>query len=749
MESWKSFAAVFAAALCAEAAAGQSAAAMELDRGGTTFDAVRTCAKISAFWAASNPAPITAICPLPDLTDGRYEIPEGQCGYLWFKWRSDRPVGEWDPTRFRFVLRLPPGVEYLASRLTAPTPPETCACDQGSVEYRFKLRQGGGPGALPRAGFNSSDPFGVLVRAAGGLGPRGRASFHFEYDGKIASNAGCFEMSVVPRVGCAAPKRYANGLITGADIFDFTHATVTNATELFAALLGDCGVRWVVVNGSPRAFAALRANGVRHISRNTPAIINGFAIGEDGLRPPDERYVTDDPLEGPLEYLKYWVKRATCPVAVYTESKHFREHVVPLIERSCAGADGLWENWEPYYYAGKGCMCARCRAAFAEFVGVSDEAMSRDWPVEIKRGRKWGDRILDFRAREHARIVHTIDKYVRRATGGDKSDGLIPAIAWIENGSWYHAHSRGKARYVDEVCPRAYAGGLKWLNPWGPYAGFKGRNPKPYEKRVPLTSFVAAKDVRETVDRDYPDPSRRPRLMAFPLGYFGTYLSQPETMSMAMDSFFFNRWEASVVYYLPRGSMDARYWRAFAEANARAARYEDFVLDGRDVSCSVSAVPVKEYAVPCRLVTAYVPASTNMSPLQVAAYELGGARIAAVFNFWEKGESFFDLRAEGLAAGRYAVVDEDGVSHPREDGGAWTAEEVAAGIRLAVGAARTKVFEIRPEADAPGGAVRESRPSDVAREFAACRERLRAAAEADAREEAESPPPEEDAGRVL
>jgi hypothetical protein len=89
-----------------------------------------------------------------------------------------------------------------------------------------------------------------------------------------------------------------NGVITGSDIFDFTHSAVTNATEIFAGLLGDMGVRWVIANGSTRSFAALRSNGVRHIARNDPLIINGFAIGEWRHRPAEDRYVTDNPLKG-------------------------------------------------------------------------------------------------------------------------------------------------------------------------------------------------------------------------------------------------------------------------------------------------------------------------------------------------------------------------------------------------------------------------------------------------------------------
>jgi hypothetical protein len=264
-------------------------------------------------------------------------------------------------------------------------------------------------------------------------------------------------------------------------------------------------------------------------------------------------------------------------------------------------------------------------------------------------------------------------------------------------------------------------------------------------------SFAAADDVRRTVERDYPDPVRRPRLMAFPLGYFGNYLSRPETLSMALDSFFFNRWEASVVYYMFRGGMDARYMRAFAAANGRAAKYEDFVLDGRDVTSRTAVVPVKEYAKSCRLASAYVPASTNMSMLQVRAYELGASRIAAVFNFWEKGEAFFDLRVKELPVGDYFVTDEDGTVY--SGGGAagtWTARELDGGIRLVVGAARTKVFEIRSAAKfRPAAGSLRMTPEKLAALFAVRREALASLAEADAAEEAAAPLPKEDAGRVL
>jgi hypothetical protein len=137
--------------------------------------------------------------------------------------------------------------------------------------------------------------------------------------------------------------------------------------------------------------------------------------------------------------------------------------------------------------------------------------------------------------------------------------------------------------------------------------------------------------------------------------------------------------------------------------------------------------------------------------LQVRAYELGASRIAAVFNFWEKGEAFFDLRVKELPVGDYFVTDEDGTVY--SGGGAagtWTARELDGGIRLVVGAARTKVFEIRSAAKfRPAAGSLRMTPEKLAALFAVRREALASLAEADAAEEAAAPLPKEDAGRVL
>ncbi len=96
--------------------------------------------------------------------------------------------------------------------------------------------------------------------------------------------------------------------------------------------------------------------------------------------------------------------------------------------------------------------------------------------------------------------------------------------------------------------------------------------------------------------------------------------------------------------------------------------------------------------------TAWLTGYTNEVVLKTAAFDLRGSRLVAALNFWEKAPAFFDLSNRGLPSGDYTVTSGDVVyvkdrAHPF-----WTAEELAAGVRLAVGAVRTGVFEIHPKA---------------------------------------------------
>jgi hypothetical protein len=91
----------------------------------------------------------------------------------------------------------------------------------------------------------------------------------------------------------------------------------------------------------------------------------------------------------------------------------------------------------------------------------------------------------------------------------------------------------------------------------------------------------------------------------------------------------------------------------------------------------------------------YLSWTKNVPYLQCAAYDHAGRRVCAVINFAHTAQARFTLRAQGLKAGRYEVVDENGERWPRS-GAMFTAAELSSGgVRLALAPMRTKVFEIR------------------------------------------------------
>lgn len=348
---------------------------------------------------------------------------------------------------------------------------------------------------------------------------------------------------------------------------------------------------------------------------------------------------------------------------IFEDADYFRDKLAPELRDTVEGADGLWANWE-----------------------VSGS-------YKVLDGRDGKEKSENL-----AKAVQAIDRVVTVETGGKGSCGFIPGVCWIEMGSWWRPRN-----YLFGMQAIYYADKLKWINPWGPYVAWESDYPWIAQKRKPLAWFLAARDVRETVDRDYPKSSR-PRLMSLPQGYqCGNWLTEPEWLGMALDSAFFNRFESTVAYYFPCG-YDARYWRAYADATGRAAKYEQYVLDGVACDGRIHIQADKDYAAPVKHVSGYLPGQNGISLLQSRAFEgKKGRMIVAVFNFWDRGEAYFRLKVDGLK-GDFEVVSESGMlrassfSRRRYSGG----ELCTKGVELVVGAARCVVFELRPSGDRSG-----------------------------------------------
>ena len=634
--------------------------------------------------------PIALLAPAADYLDGAFAVPVGQvCNYE-LLWRKVERAGTFPAENFSVEVALPPGVEYAGANFAASGTVKTQAKPDGSSVTTFRMR----PGACALLdNYVSGNSLSVLVRGVGKVGMRGRGQVTFTYGHREQGRtfrvaAKPVEFFTVEPIKAALPKAYANGIKPGG-IFN---GLGDEANVAFARSLVDYGVTWMVQSGDARLYEIWRKAGISRITPPAWRFNNGYSIGEAGKIPECDRFVA---LAAPGKPIK--MDGAVCPVTVYEGSAFFRNSTAPFIRNFVKGSDGCWANWEPWMFRRKGCFCDRCCRKFAAYVGKPYDEVKAKWPACVMKGGEWYDVEPKFRTVEHAKVVRTLDRIVREATGGEASLGFIPGIAWIEMSSWWRPNN-----HAPDIQAIAYAGEMKWMNPWGPYCAWESAYPYVYAKRKPLCHFFAAKDVRETVDADYP-AGHRPKLMALPQGHqCRHWLTQPEHIEMALDSYFFNGWEATVEYYFPRG-YDARWWRAFANATTRAAKYERFVREGRRVDAQVTLTPrAGTYAANVRHLSAYLPDVPEelASPLQCAAWKLGDRMIVAVFNFWQKGEAFFNLKAAGLS-GKVAIVDEAATLRAtRATQTRWEAAALAGqGVDLAVPASRCRVFEFRGEDD--------------------------------------------------
>ena len=653
--------------------------------------------------------------------DGRFAVSAGQCGLFEHYWKLGT-AKKVVPRSLRFEVELPNGISFVGANFAANATIKTTVRPDGSSVTSFKCRQGFEPGTT----FDTHTALGVVVRAEarpGSGGGKGQLRVKYTNGGErfeVASEP--LEFFIVEPVETAKPRRYCNGIMTGHMLKGLDETTRNGMARTLSA----AGVTWLVAKGSPEEYALWRSLGIWRITPPAANFCNGYQVGNARLMPPEDRFVAVG--VNPKDRRAARIARATCPVSIYGESPFFRTNTVPYIQAYVKGTDGCWSNWEPSMFSRKGCMCLKCCRAFADYIGRPYGEVAASWPKCVMSGGRYFDKAERFRSIEHGKVVKTLDRIVREATGGANGVGFIPGVAWIEMSSWWRPRN-----YVPEMQAIDYAGALEWMNPWGPYVAWASDNPYVYAKRKPLCHFFAAQDVRRTVAADYPKGSR-PKLLALPQGFqCGNWVSQPEHIAMALDSYFFNGWDSAVVYYFPRG-YDARYWRAFAEATTRAARFEDDVLNGQRADGQTTVEPLPGvYAQPCRMISGYLPDCRNVSPLQCVTYDHDDARIVAVFNFWQKGEAFFTLKTRGLATGSYVVEREDGCLCAPDSATTGVSARTleTTGIRLSVGAARTRVFRIRPLRPTDESAPRET-DADVAARLEAQRPILQRAAAEDA-----------------
>jgi len=657
------------------------------------------------------------------LMDGAFAVAENQCAHLTWEWRKNVEEA-FDPSDSVFKLVLPAGFSFVGDTFAETA--ETTRRPDGSSETVFTVKR---RLYVPRTKLLDWDKPSMLVRAD--RQAEGVASLSTWRKGAKTGDSGPIRLFTIPTIRTTSPARYLYAAMPGAS--ETINFRQPEACAAFARHLAEIGVRqlasensgWIDCKHADVYKRAFRAAGGRRLTPCWGGIANGYYIGNHNDTPEGDRFVSD--LTGKSDWSDY-VQKGVCPLMVIEERPYFKEKVLPGLAKRMKGCDGLRANWEPFMFVHRGCYCEKCRAKFATWAKVDETELKADWPKAVKVDGKYGREWIRFRSLEQAEVVKTLDRHVKAMTGGADSLGFIPAITWREmNSTWRERHPSPESEPID------YAAEISTVGTWGPYVIWDAAKPYHYLKRAPLIHFIASKDVREQTDRDYP-AGKRPRLLGGTQGVqCGEWTTQPEWLEMAMDSYFFNGFQGTQAYFFPEG-LDARYEAAYARSAARAAKYENVVWDGVRADASVELRTVAAYAKPSTKVSDYIPAYVNVPMLQRAVYDFGGTKVVAAFNFWERGAAFFDLMVVQPPSGTYVIVDERGVLYAKDaQTASWTAAELAAGVRLQVGAARTRVFELRPADDkALVGVTSVLTAADMAAAYAAELSALEQAAAEDA-----------------
>ena len=591
-----------------------------------------------------------------DALDGRFVLSSGQVTALCLNIVSDTPE-KWKTDSIALDFKLPQGVRL--------------------VDYTREIY------VSKKVQWWKSVY--VLLKAVGPVGIAGGGRITIDYDDGIKKSSFSskpIEFEIIPPIKTIVPKRYRNG----AFVMGSFRLPSAESRDLYAQSIADYGCRWVIpsMDDSYPALDAWRKYGM-WVTPYSSFLMNGYKI-TIGKIPKNDQFVIGSS-NSQMRKIPPPDKRI-CPLAVAERSEYYRTTVEPLLKRKLAGTDGIWANWEPYMFRGVGCFCERCRDSFVEFSGKSAAEVASGWPTNTFRGGKWEHEGVRFRSVCHGRLVKTIYESVRQIIG-DAPVGFMPAVHFEQlQENWRTRRPMPEAHEID------YASSLKWLHVWGPYVPWFMEKPYFRERGKYVSHCLFASTVRKGVDRDYPLPNR-PKILAGPQGVISNWATQPENFKMAFDAYFFNRYDGCAPWVFPVGA-DGRYWREYAAATGLAAKYEAVVFEGRSIDERITVETVPEYAAVIHAPSHRLPEVKDVSHLFAYAYEKDSLRIVALFNCWQDGEAFLTLKMSKVEPGEYEIVSDDGVRWMKDDlKSTWTAEDLVSAVFLSVGAARTRVFEIR------------------------------------------------------
>ena len=402
-----------------------------------------------------------------------------------------------------------------------------------------------------------------------------------------------------------------------------------NTAERFARLLARSGFNLFRINYSPDFFKFLR-------KYNIGTCENWNSI-RDGYPQLGKKFNTTPFLD--VEGKPF--RNQLCPVEVYTRGAVYKKHIVPQVQRVMSSAAFFVVNWEVYHSDYKGCFCQRCMKEFVKFSKKSEAEIKAVWPRQVVS--RYHDLWVKFRSQQHGKVCKVLEEDMASVRKGVHFMPMFSVTCFNED-----------SQYSNQYHPDDYLPSLKWINVWGPYLHSMGMN-RPYEY-IPGRSLQHYYGVRNVMEYFERHGGKHVNITGLPYGSHAFNVNTPEAAALELHNCFILGYKGAMFYWF---HFDYRYWALAARANRMIAACENMVRVWGENN-SVKAVPVtpiitdkhwKIHLGNCN----YCPGMrTAKSAVITHAWSKGTSTLAAVGNFWEKGDLFFRLTVPGMK-GNYVI----------------------------------------------------------------------------------------------
>jgi hypothetical protein len=579
---------------------------------------------------------------------------------------------------------LPAAVEVLSwHRLHQFAPPEEVRRD-GRPYRRYRLE--------PDAGFpanHMSYPFLIVASPATGGDPDlGVCAWSWSYslDGVAhAPGSGQLRLVAGPRLAAARPRGFLTGFWQPYVMRHFTNQEST-LDRLFASWREAGFNTGFGGQGDPAVHAAGVRAGVPTISEGG-VLSNGLMVRRHGSAgiPVADRFQFHP--ARPSEVI------GVCPTLLGSDPR-YAAHLQAQAVRRLEVSQHLYENWEPYMFQGRGCVCLRCKEAFGRAARLPPAELDGLWPDVVRD--EADTRYTRFISQQYASIVRLLQSCVRAAGEELQPGRQAEAILALEPryfdpaSSWNRLHN--PADYLpalNRICLWRYPNQIQPTTVSARH--LVGNN---LTSLAPMLAQVLA-SVQAVGRRDAAGRFL-PRVIFMQGGYqlAGQQLVLPSDAAFTTLLAFFAGADGCATYEHQQ-KPEARYLAANARAHALIADLEPAVLGGQELP-GVLVQPASP-----------VPAQVRGRAVQTLwsrAIRGAGRSLVAIGN--DHPLAVHIRLSAPWPAGTTCHLDDlaGGPSYQRAAGQGFTAADLASGVLVAIPAKAWVALEFR-DGPAPGPAL--------------------------------------------